>query len=115
MKPVALLTIGRISARVSPILHPARTAHQEYHAGQLSLEQLQRLRPSVESQLDEVLKNPPPKGWPADAIGLSNRLYRHWDEWFTFLTYPEVKPDNNDAERAWRPVVIHPTFDLPKV
>ncbi len=28
-------------------------------------------------------------------------------EWFTFLTHPEVKPDNNDAERALRPVVIH--------
>jgi len=30
-----------------------------------------------------------------------------WSDWFTFLTYPEVKPDNNDAERALRPVVIH--------
>ncbi len=71
-------------ARVSPILHRARSAHQDYHNGQLSLEQLQQLRPTVESQLDEVLKNPPLKGWPADAQGLSNRLRRHWDEWFTF-------------------------------
>lgn len=38
---------------------------------------------------------------------MKNRLERHWDEWFTFLTHPEVKPDNNDAERALRPVVIH--------
>ena len=93
--------------RVSPILHTARTAHQEYHAGQLSLEELQQLRPQVESELERVLQNPPQKGWPADAIGLSNRLKRHWDEWFTFLSYPVVKPDNNDAERALRPVVIH--------
>ncbi len=93
--------------RVSPILHTARSAHQDYHAGQLSLEELQRLRPQVESQLEGVLHNPPKKGWPADAQGLSNRLHRHWDEWFTFLTHPEVKPDNNDAERALRPVVIH--------
>ncbi len=90
-----------------PILQTARSAHQDYHAGQLSLSELQQFRPIVESQLEEVLKNPPKKGWPADAIGLSNRLDRHWDEWFTFLTYPEVKPDNNDAERALRPVVIH--------
>ncbi len=34
-------------------------------------------------------------------------LQRHWDEWFTFLSYPEVKPDNNDAERALRPIVVH--------
>ena len=93
--------------RVSPILRTARSAHQDYHAGQLSLEQLQRLRPIVESSLEMVLNNPPLKGWPSDAQGLSNRLYRHWDEWFTFLTHPEVKPDNNDAERALRPVVIH--------
>ncbi len=107
MKPVALLPIGSERKRVSPILHTARTAHQEYHAGQLSLEELQRLRPLIESQLEAVLSNPPWKGWAGDAIGLSNRLKRHWDEWFTFLTHPEVKPDNNDAERALRPVVIH--------
>ncbi len=63
--------------RVSPILRTARSSQQDYHAGQLSLEELQRLRPLVESQLDEVLKNPPKKGWPADAMGLRNRLYRH--------------------------------------
>ncbi len=80
---------------VMPILQTARSVHQDYHAGQLSLEELQCFLPIVESQLEEVLKHPPKKGWPADAIGLSNRLHRHWDEWFTFLTYPEVKPDNN--------------------
>ena len=90
-----------------PILQTARSAHQNYHAGQLSLEELQQLRPQVESELERVLQNPPQKGWPADAQGLSNRLHRHWNEWFTFLTHPEVKPDNNDAERALRPVVIH--------
>lgn len=46
-------------------------------------------------------------GWPADAQRLQARLQKHWYEWFTFLTYPEVKPDNNDAERALRPVVVH--------
>ena len=92
---------------VMPILQTARSAHQNYQAGELSLEELQQLRPQVESELERVLQNPPQKGWPADAQGLSNRLHRHWNEWFTFLTYPEVKPDNNDAERALRPVVIH--------
>jgi hypothetical protein len=43
----------------------------------------------------------------SDAQRLANRLKRHWDEWFTFLTHPEVKPDNNDAERALRPLVVH--------
>ena len=38
---------------------------------------------------------------------LTNRMQRHWTEWFTFLDDPEVKPDHNDAERALRPVVVH--------
>jgi len=46
---------------------------------------------------------PAGRGWPADAQRLADRLKRHWDEWFTFLSYPEVKPDNNDAERACVP------------
>jgi len=41
------------------------------------------------------------------AQRLANRIKRHWDEWFTFLSHPEVKPDNNEAERALRPVVVH--------
>ncbi len=65
-------------ARVSPILHRARSAHQNYHNGQLSLEQLQQLRPRVESELEEVLNNSPLKGWPNDAQGLANRLKPHW-------------------------------------
>lgn len=95
------------SAGVSDILKSARQAHRDYHAGQLSLEQLQSLRPQFESQLQAVLDQPPPKGWPADAQRLRQRLYKHWSDWFTFLSHPEVKPDNNDAERALRPVVVH--------
>lgn len=37
----------------------------------------------------------------------ANRIQCHWAEWFTFLDYPEVKPDNNDAFIALRPVVVH--------
>ena len=37
----------------------------------------------------------------------ANRIKRQRYEWFTFLSNPEVKPDNNDAERALRPVVVH--------
>jgi transposase len=47
------------------------------------------------------------KGWDSDAQALANRFIRYWSDWFTCLSHPEVKPDNNDAERALRPVVIH--------
>lgn len=95
------------AGQVIPIFESARQAYQDYHEGTLSLEQLQTHRMIVEAQLAQVLDNPPDKGWAADAQALSQRFIRYWSDWFTFLSYPEVKPDNNDAERALRPVVIH--------
>ncbi len=95
------------SARVTHVLTLARQASCDYHAGQLSLEQLQSTRLQLESQLQAVLHTPPESGWPADAQRLRQRLQKYWSDWFTFLSHPEVKPDNNDAERALRPVVVH--------
>jgi DNA-binding protein H-NS len=92
---------------VSEILTTARTWYRDYHAGKLSRQEIAQQRPVIEAQLLAVLHNPPEKRWPADAQRLANRIQRHWIEWFTFLDYPEVKPDNNDAERALRPVVVH--------
>jgi transposase len=42
----------------------------------------------------------------ADARRLAKRLWRHTDQLFTFLDYPEVTFDNNLAERMIRPAVI---------
>lgn len=95
------------SSKVSEILKLARLAHRDYHFGALSLEQLHSSRLQLESQLQAVLDTPPPTGWPADAQRLRQRIQKYWSDWFTFLSDPEVKPDNNDAERALRPVVVH--------
>lgn len=84
------------------ILTTARTWHRDYHAGKLSYQEIAQQRSVIEAQLLAVLGNPPVTGWPADAIRLAKRIQRHWREWFTFLDNPEVKPDNNDAERALR-------------
>ena len=92
---------------VEKVLEIARAYYQDYQAGKLNQEALASTRTLVEAQLQDILNNPPPKGWPYDAQRLTNRLKRHWDEWFTFLSHPEVKPDNNDAERALRPIVVH--------
>jgi transposase len=93
--------------QVMPIFTAARQAYADYHAGQLSRTQLQNHRVIAEAQLANVLDHPPKSGWPDDARTLANRFQRYWSDWFTFLSHPEVKPDNNDAERALRPVVIH--------
>jgi len=42
----------------------------------------------------------------ADARRLGKRLFKHRDNLFTFLDYPEVPYDNNLAERMIRPAVI---------
>ena len=89
------------------VLATARIHHRHYHAGILTLSELGSKRTEVENSLQDIFKATPKKGWPYDAQRLINRLKRHWEEWFTFLTHPEVKPDNNDAERALRPIVIH--------
>ncbi len=96
-----------LAVAVAEILTTARTLYRDYQAGQLSREAMRAQRTVLEAKLLTVLTNPPVKGWPADAQRLANRIQRHWTEWFTFLDYPEVKPDNNDAERALRPVVVH--------
>ena len=93
--------------QVFPILQQGRQAHRDYHLGQLSLEALQEMRPQLEEDLRKVLDHPPKGGWAADAQTLGNRFRRHESQWFTFMSYPQVSPDNNDAERALRPVVIH--------
>jgi transposase len=101
--------------QILPILDSTRRAHQDYHADKLTLEQLQNHRLIVEAQLAQVLNTPPEKGWAADAQALANCFTCYWSDWFTFLTHPQVKPDNNDAvreatlleQRALGPVVIH--------
>lgn len=95
--------------KVCDILYCARCLHTDYRSGKIGLLDLVRARDEIESQLQSVLDDPPEKGFPADAQRLADRIKRHWDEWFTFLSHPEVKPDNNDAERALRPIVIHRT------
>ncbi|EAM50311.1 IS66-like element ISCwa4 family transposase [Crocosphaera watsonii] len=95
------------AADVQQVLATARIHYRHYHARNLTLEDLGSKRTEVENSLQKIFKATPKKGWPYDAQRLINRLKRHWEEWFTFLTYPEVKPDNNDAERALRPIVIH--------
>ena len=92
---------------VEKVLEIARTYHKDYQAGKFNLEELASTRPFVEARIQDILNNSPPRGWPYDAQRLAHRLERHWDEWFTFLSHPEVKPDNNDAERALRPIVVH--------
>ncbi len=95
------------ATKVLQVLWQARTAHRDYLEGKLNREELARCRAVRETKLKEILSDTLTQNPPSDTLRLMGRLQRHWDEWFTFLSHPEVKPDNNDAERALRPIVVH--------
>ena len=49
--------------------------------------------------------------WPAREVPayetLSRHLWKHVDDWLTFLDHPEVEPTNWEAEQAIRPAVVN--------
>lgn len=93
--------------QVLQVLWQARSVHRDYQEGEMSRSVLSEQRAIIEAKLKEVLSKTVTQSCPSDTLRLMGRLQRHWDEWFTFLSHPEVKPDNNDAERALRPIVVH--------
>jgi transposase len=95
------------ATKVIEVLSQSREVHQNYLEGKITSEELSEQRVIVEKKLHEILSEALCRTTHSDTLRLSQRLQRHWGEWFTFLSHPEVKPDNNDAERALRPIVIH--------
>ena len=49
--------------------------------------------------------------WPVREVPasetLSAHLWKHLEEWFTFLSHPEVEPTNYQGEQAIRPAVVN--------
>jgi transposase len=72
--------------------------------GEVTAEELKQARKGF----DERLKN---LAWPAREVPayetLSEHLWNHLDEWFTFLDHPEVEPTNWEGEQAIRPAVVN--------
>jgi transposase len=75
-----------------------------YKKGEVSAEQLRRARRQFDLRLRDL-------AWPAREVPayetLSEHLWRHRDEWFTFLSHPEVEPTNWEGEQAIRPAVVN--------
>src|SRR3954454_9914769 len=74
-----------------------------YKKGEVWAEQLRQARQEFDARLRDL-------AWPAREVPayetLSGHLWRHLDEWFTFLSHPEVEPTNWEGERAIRPAVV---------
>lgn len=75
-----------------------------YLKGEVTAEQLAQARKSFDGRLRGLT-------WPAREVPayetLSEHLWRHLDEWFTFLSHPEIEPTNWEGEQAIRPAVVN--------
>src|SRR3954465_10504238 len=75
-----------------------------YKKGEVSAEQLRQARKGFDARLRDL-------AWPAREgpayETLSAHLWKHLDEWFTFLSHPEVEPTNWEGEQAIRPAVVN--------
>jgi transposase len=72
--------------------------------GEVTAEQLKEAREGFDRRLRE-LAYPPREVEEYET--LSEHLWRHRGEWFTFLEHPEVEPTNWEGEQAIRPAVVN--------
>jgi transposase len=72
--------------------------------GEVSGEVLKAARQEFDRRLLDL-------AWPVREVPayetLSNCLWKHRKEWFTFLDHPEVEPTNWEGEQAIRPAVVN--------
>jgi transposase len=72
--------------------------------GEVSARRLRRARADFDRRLRDL-------AWPAREVPayetLSEHLWQHRAEWFTFLSRPEVEATNWQAEQAIRPAVVN--------
>jgi transposase len=75
-----------------------------YKKGEVSAATLRRRRVEFDRRLRDLAR--PAREVPAYQT-LSAHLWRHREEWFTFLSHPEIEPTNWEAEQAIRPAVVN--------
>jgi transposase len=86
------------------LLTEAIHLRDRYLKGEVSADEVRRSRPAFDRRLRDLVR--PAREVPAYNT-LSAHLKDHRDEWFTFLSHPEVEPTNWEAEQAIRPAVVN--------
>jgi transposase len=90
--------------RLIALLTEAIHLHNRHKKGEVSAQELKRGRQPLDRRLEQL-------AWPAREVPayetLSEHLWKHRQEWFVFLTHPEVEPTNWEAEQAIRPAVVN--------
>ena len=75
-----------------------------HRRGEVSLDALQAQRDGFEERLWQLTRRP--RTVP-EHEQLAKHLWKHHDQWFHFLTNPDIEPTNWQAEQAVRPAVVN--------
>jgi transposase len=94
----------RFPRQVIELFTGAVHLRNEHLRGQVALEALQDQRDVFDDRLLEVLRRP--RRVPKHAT-FAKHLWRHFEQWFTFLFNPRVEATNWPAEQAIRPAVVN--------
>lgn len=86
------------------LFHEALELKEQWRCGKVAEKELSCEAIVFKEKLEEITSQ---EFAYEEAEKLRNRLIKHKDELFTFLTHPYVPADNNLAERSLRPCVIH--------
>jgi transposase len=90
--------------RVIALLSDAVHQRNRYLRGEVTLEQLERLRDDFDDRLLALAR---PSRAVAEYDRLAQHLWNHSEQWFPFLTDPTIEATNWKAEQALRPAVVN--------
>jgi transposase len=90
--------------RLIALLTEAIHLRNRHLKGEVSAGELKEARKQYDHRLEELAR--PAREVPAYET-LSEHLWKHLKEWFTFLDDPEVEPTNWEGEQAIRPAVVN--------
>jgi transposase len=94
----------RFPRQVIALFTEAIHQRRRYLRGELALEALQDLRDDFDARLAALTRRP--RAVPPQQR-LSNHLWNHAEQWFGFLTNPDLEATNWKAEQALRPAVVN--------
>lgn len=96
--------IQEFTITLKGLFQEALELKEKWRSGEVTEEDLSSRAEDFKDKLEEITSR---ELSYEEAEKLRNRLIKHKDELFTFLTHPHVPADNNLAERSLRPCVIH--------
>jgi transposase len=90
--------------QVLDVFRSAVHLRNEHHRGVVPLEAIQKQRDEFDDRLLALLRR---RRRVAAHVRLAKHLWRHFEQWFTFVFTPSVEATNWQAEQAIRPAVVN--------